>query len=52
LAALAWFAVGTAQAEIGAYIRATDDYTPGFLVAGGAPLAALVAIVLLWKPSH
>lgn len=52
LAALAWFAVGTAQAEIGAYIRATDDYTPGFLVAGGAPLAAWVAIVLLWKPTQ
>ncbi|MDW8198343.1 MAG: MFS transporter [Gemmataceae bacterium] len=51
LAALAWLAVGTAQAEIGAYIRATDDYTPGFVVAGGAPLAAFVAIGLLWKPT-
>ena len=43
LAAMTWFTVGAAQGAIGAHIRATGDYTPGFVVAGLAPLAGLVA---------
>jgi len=50
LSALTWVSVGTAQGMIGAHIKATGDYTPGFLVAGLAPLAALVVMVVLWKP--
>ena len=51
LAALTWFTVGTVQGEIGAHIKATGDYTPGFILAGLAPLAGLVALLVLWRPS-
>ena len=50
LTAMTWISVGTAQGMIGAHIKATGDYTPGFLVAGLAPLAALLAMLVLWKP--
>jgi ACS family hexuronate transporter-like MFS transporter len=49
LAALTWFTVGTIQGEIGAHIKATGDYTPGFVLAGLAPLAGLVALLALWR---
>jgi ACS family hexuronate transporter-like MFS transporter len=49
LAAVTWFTVGAAQGELGAHIKATGDYTPGFVLAGLAPLAGLAALVLLWK---
>jgi MFS transporter, ACS family, hexuronate transporter len=49
LAALTWFTVGTIQGEIGAHIKATGDYTPGFVLAGLAPLAGLVALLVLWR---
>ena len=51
LASMTWFTVGAAQGAIGAHIRATGDYTPGFIVAGLAPLVGLVALLVLWKPS-
>jgi ACS family hexuronate transporter-like MFS transporter len=51
LAAMTWFAVGQLQGAIGAHIRATGDYTPGFIVAGLAPLAGLAALLLFWKPT-
>lgn len=51
LSALTWLSVGTLQGEIGAHIKATGDYAPGFVVAGLAPLAALGAMVLVWKPA-
>jgi ACS family hexuronate transporter-like MFS transporter len=50
LSAMTWISVGTAQGMIGAHIKATGDYTPGFMVAGLAPLAALLVMALLWKP--
>ncbi len=52
LAAMTWVTVGTAQGEIGAHIKATGDYTPGFMVAGLAPVAALVVMLVLWKPGE
>jgi ACS family hexuronate transporter-like MFS transporter len=51
LSAMTWISVGTLQGEIGAHIKATGDYTPGFIVAGLAPLAALLAMLVLWKPT-
>jgi ACS family hexuronate transporter-like MFS transporter len=52
LAAMTWVVVGTVQGEIGAHIKATGDYTPGFVAAGLAPLAGLVAMLILWKPAR
>lgn len=49
LAAMTWFTVGAAQGAIGAHIKATGDYTPGFVVAGLAPLVGLAALLMLWK---
>ena len=43
LAAAGWFVVGEVQKMMGAHIKATGDYTPGFVVAGLAPLVALAA---------
>jgi ACS family hexuronate transporter-like MFS transporter len=51
LSAMTWISVGTLQGEIGAHIKATGDYTPGFIVAGLAPLAALLTMLVLWKPA-
>jgi ACS family hexuronate transporter-like MFS transporter len=50
LAALTWFTVGTVQGQIGAHIKATGDYTPGFVLAGLAPLLGLIVLLILWKP--
>lgn len=49
LAALTWVTVGTVQGAIGAHIKETGSYDLGFVVAGLAPLAGLLALVLLWK---
>lgn len=51
LAAMTWVTVGTAQGAIGAHIKETGSYAPGFVLAGLAPLAALVVMIVLWKPS-
>jgi ACS family hexuronate transporter-like MFS transporter len=51
LAALTWVSVGTLQGAIGAHIKETGDYAPGFVVAGLAPLVGLVVMLVLWKPS-
>ena len=48
LAAMTWVTVGTAQGAIGAHIKATGSYAPGFVLAGLAPLAALAVMVVLW----
>jgi ACS family hexuronate transporter-like MFS transporter len=50
LAAAGWFAVGKVQEEMGAHIKATGSYDVGFYIAGLAPLAGLVALLVLWKP--
>ncbi len=52
LAATTWGVVGLFQGEIGTHIEATGDYTPGFVAAGLAPLAGLVAMLILWKPAR
>jgi ACS family hexuronate transporter-like MFS transporter len=51
LAAAAWFVVGAVQEAMGAHIKATGSYDVGFVIAGLAPLAGLVALLVLWKPS-
>jgi len=51
LAALTWFTVGTVQGEVGKHIKETGSYDVGFLVAGLAPLAGLLALLVLWKPT-
>jgi len=50
LAALTWFTVGTVQGEVGKHIRETGSYDAGFVMAGLAPLAGLVALLALWRP--
>jgi len=49
LASLTWVTVGTVQGAIGAHIKETGSYDLGFAVAGLAPLAGLLALVLLWQ---
>jgi ACS family hexuronate transporter-like MFS transporter len=51
LAAMTWVTVGTLQGAIGAHIKETGSYAPGFVVAGLAPLVGLVALLVLWKPA-
>ncbi len=51
LAAAGWFVVGEVQKGMGKHIQATGSYDIGFYIAGLAPLAGLVALLLLWKPS-
>jgi ACS family hexuronate transporter-like MFS transporter len=50
LAASAWFTVGAVQKAVGAHIEQTKSYDAGLVVAGLAPLVALVVLVLLWRP--
>ena len=51
LAATAWFVVGTVQEWMGRYIQATGSYDAGFILAGLAPLAGLLMLLVLWKPA-
>jgi ACS family hexuronate transporter-like MFS transporter len=57
LAAAGWFVVGTVQKAMGRHIDAVGRYDPagsydvGFVLAGLAPLAGLVALLLLWRPA-
>jgi ACS family hexuronate transporter-like MFS transporter len=51
LAAAGWFVVGAVQEAMGAHIKATGSYAVGFYIAGLAPLAGLVALLLLWRPA-
>ncbi len=50
LAAMTWFTVAEVQGAMGTHIKATGDYTPGFVLAGLAPLVGLIALLVLWKP--
>lgn len=50
LAAGSWAVVGQVQKELGAHIKATGSYDAGMMLAGLAPLVALVVLILLWKP--
>jgi ACS family hexuronate transporter-like MFS transporter len=50
LAAMTWVTVGTIQGVIGSHIKETGNYDAGFILAGLAPLAGLVAIIVLWRP--
>lgn len=49
LAAAGWFTVSWVQRTMGAYIEATKSYDAGLVLAGLAPLAGLVALLLLWR---
>jgi ACS family hexuronate transporter-like MFS transporter len=51
LAAAGWFVVGAMQRAMGAHIKETGSYDIGFVLAGLAPLAGLVALLVLWKPA-
>ncbi len=51
LAAAGWFAVSEVQKGMGRHIRATGSYEIGFVIAGLAPIAGLVALLVLWKPT-
>jgi ACS family hexuronate transporter-like MFS transporter len=51
LAAAGWFVVGAVQKMMGEHIEATGSYNVGFVLAGLAPLAGLVALLTLWKPN-
>lgn len=51
LAAAGWFVVGELQERMGAHIQATGSYDVGFYIAGLAPLAGLVALLVLWPTS-
>jgi ACS family hexuronate transporter-like MFS transporter len=50
LAAGAWVVVGFMQGGIGAHIEETKSYDLGLVIAGLAPVAALVTLVALWRP--
>jgi ACS family hexuronate transporter-like MFS transporter len=50
LAAAGWFVVGEVQKAMGRHIEATGSYDVGFTLAGLAPLAGLVALLVLWRP--
>lgn len=52
LAAAGWFVVGAVQQAMGAHIKETGSYDIGFVAAGLAPLAGLVALLVLWKPAR
>ncbi|MBA4064576.1 MAG: hypothetical protein C0501_12860 [Isosphaera sp.] len=58
LAAAGWFVVGAVQKAMGRHIDAVSKYDPagsydvGFVLAGLAPLAGLVALLLLWRPNE
>ena len=49
LAAVSWFVVGAVQEAMGNHIKATGQYDVGFVLAGLAPLAGLVVLMVLWR---
>jgi ACS family hexuronate transporter-like MFS transporter len=49
LAAVSWFVVGAVQEAMGNHIKATGQYDTGFILAGLAPLAGFVTLMLLWR---
>jgi ACS family hexuronate transporter-like MFS transporter len=49
LAAAGWFVVGEVQKAMGRHIEATGSYDVGFVLAGLAPFAGLLALLLLWR---
>jgi ACS family hexuronate transporter-like MFS transporter len=51
LAASSWFVVGIVQKELGDHIKTTNRYDEGFVLAGLAPLVALVVLGVLWRPA-
>src|SRR5262249_8492882 len=50
LASAGWVMVGQMQKAMGTHIEATKSYDVGFVIAGLAPLAGLVALLMLWRP--
>ncbi|MBY0513615.1 MAG: MFS transporter [Gemmataceae bacterium] len=50
LAAAGWVAAGAVQEAMGDLIQRTGRFDAGFVLAGLAPLAGLVALVVLWRP--
>jgi ACS family hexuronate transporter-like MFS transporter len=51
LAAGGWVVSSVFQILIGERIQATQSYDVGLLIAGLAPLAGLIALLVLWRPS-
>jgi ACS family hexuronate transporter-like MFS transporter len=51
LAAGGWVVSATFQFLIGDRIQATKSYDVGLVIAGLAPLAGLLALLVLWKPA-
>ncbi|QJW96581.1 Hexuronate transporter [Frigoriglobus tundricola] len=51
LTAAGWSVVSEVQKGMGRHIRATGSYEIGFVIAGLAPIAGLVALLVLWKPA-
>lgn len=52
LAAGGWIVSSVFQILIGARIQETKSYDVGLVIAGLAPLAGLVGLLLLWKPTR
>ena len=52
LAAGGWVVSAVNQVLLGAHIKATKSYDVGLMIAGLAPLAGLVALVVLWRPAR
>jgi ACS family hexuronate transporter-like MFS transporter len=52
LAAAGWFVVGEVQKAMGQHIQTTGSYAVGFVLAGLAPVAGLLALLLLWRPTR
>jgi ACS family hexuronate transporter-like MFS transporter len=52
LAAAGWFVVGEVQKAMGQHIQTTGSYAVGFVLAGLAPVAGLLALLLLWRPAR
>jgi MFS transporter, ACS family, hexuronate transporter len=52
LAAAGWFVVGKVQELMGRHIQTTGSYDAGFVLAGLAPLAGLLALFVLWTPAR
>ncbi len=49
LTCTAWFTVGKVHELMGEHIKATGSYDVGFVLAGLAPLAGLVGLLVLWR---